>query len=122
MKRMQLKHWQDPVTALLGAWFSVSPWVLGFQDNTSAMAASIAIGLALVVTGLGAMLWPKAWEPWVTGALGVGALASPWLLGFADLVVASRNAMIVGAAAVVLAAWVLVNRGEHGWGHNGLAH
>src|SRR5882724_11628663 len=26
----QMKHWQDPVNAVLGAWLILSPWVLGF--------------------------------------------------------------------------------------------
>ena len=28
-----MKHWQDPINVLLGAWLAVSPWVLGFQDQ-----------------------------------------------------------------------------------------
>ena len=96
MKRMQLKHWQDPVSALLGAWFALSPWVLNYQDNDAALAASVALGLGLATTSLLAMFDSNAWERWIAGAIGVGALASPWLLGFAEHAVASRNALAVG--------------------------
>jgi hypothetical protein len=31
MTMKQVKHWQDPVNAVLGVWLIVSPWVLGFS-------------------------------------------------------------------------------------------
>src|SRR2546429_6629415 len=39
-----MKHWQDPINVLLGAWLAVSPWVLGFQDQMAPTANGVVIG------------------------------------------------------------------------------
>jgi hypothetical protein len=67
----QLKHWQDPVSALLGVWLIVSPWVLGFQSETAVMANFVVAGIALAAVALGAVFLPQAWEEWTEVALGV---------------------------------------------------
>ena len=123
MKHWQLKHWQDPVTALLGAWFAVSPWVLGVQDNTTVLATCLALGAALLLASVGAMFDSMNWEHWLAGAIGIGALASPWLFGFSELSQVTTNAVAVGLAAVVLAAWVLAQeqRPGDGLGHDRMA-
>lgn len=122
MNTTQLKHWQDPVTALLGAWFSVSPWLLKFQDNTPALWSALALGVLLILSGLGATIKPQSWEHWAEGVIGLCAVASPWVLGFAQHAVATRNAVIVGVAAIAIAAWALIERGEVSWPRDGLAH
>lgn len=106
MKRMQLKHWQDPVATLLGAWFAVSPWILGIEAS-SARAVCVALGLVLMLTGISAMRKASGWEYWVVGPTGFAAFLSPWMFGFADESLARGNAMVTGLAAIVLAAWVL---------------
>src|SRR2546429_9845780 len=57
-----MKHWQDPINVLLGAWLAVSPWVLGFQDQMAPTANGVVIGLALIAAALGAIFMPRAWE------------------------------------------------------------
>lgn len=111
-----MKHWQDPVNALLGAWLILSPWAMGFADRQVAMAGCVAVGALLLATALGAIFVPKAWEEWVEVALGVWLMASPWLLGFADLAVAMQVAVWTGLAVTVLALWVLATDKEFsGW-------
>lgn len=80
MKRMQLRQWQDPAATLLGAWFAVSPSVLGIQAN-SARGVCVALGLALMLTGISAMLKAKGRECWVVGPTGFVAFLSPWIFG-----------------------------------------
>jgi FtsH-binding integral membrane protein len=122
MKHLHLKHWQDPVTALLGAWFAASPWILGFKDNNSAVAASLALGLAVVALAVGSMLATKPWEYWVAGALGIGIAISPWLLDFAGHQAAVRNAGIVGLTLFVLAVWALATETDLGsWRNDRMA-
>ena len=105
--KLQVKHWQDPVVGLLGLWFAGSPWLLDLTYSTAAVAASLALGLALLAVAVGAMLVPHKWERWAAAALGAGAAASPWLLGFADDTVAWRNAVATGLVAALLALWVM---------------
>ena len=110
----QLKHWQDPVNGLLGAWLILSPWVLGMQDNRVAMASFIVIGLLLIATAVGAILLPRAWEEWTGAALGLCLMVSPWVLGFATNTLAVQVAIFTGLAAIVLTLWVLATDKEFG--------
>jgi len=123
MMQMKMKHWQDPVTALLGVWLILSPWALGFQSSTAAMANAVIIGLALAAAAMGTMYVPRAWEEWTVGALGLWMVVSPWVLGFRGLQVARTSAVATGIAIVVLALWVLsTDRDYAGWLHRGAAH
>jgi hypothetical protein len=110
----QMKHWQDPVNALLGAWLILSPWAIGFADQQVAMANFVAVGALLVAAALGAIFVPQAWEEWVEVALGVWLVASPWVLGFADTALAMQNAVLAGLMVTILALWVLATDKEFG--------
>lgn len=110
MKRV--KHWQDPVNALLGTWLIVSPWVLGFHTVTVALVTTVAIGALLVVASVGAMSLPSAWEEWLEAGLGVLLMGLPVLLGFDGIDAALNNALITGATVTLLALWVLASDDE----------
>ncbi|GAA4002412.1 SPW repeat protein [Comamonas faecalis] len=119
----QVKHWQDPLNALLGAWLALSPWVLGYQDQMAPMANGIAIGLALIAASLGAIFVPRAWEEWTEGALGLWMVVSPWALGFSMHMDAMRNAVASGIVILVLALWVLATDKDYSaWMRHGAAH
>ena len=46
----------------------------------------------------------KRWQDWVNAVLGLGFIASPWILGFADTHgLAARSAWILGAAILIVA-------------------
>jgi hypothetical protein len=104
----QVKHWQDPVNAALGAWLMVSPWVLGFQDVVIAVLSMLAIGALLVVCNLGAISVPQAWEEWLDASLGGALMLAPTLLGFDAVDRALMNALLTGGIVTLLALWVLV--------------
>ena len=107
----QLKHWQDPVNALLGLWVLLSPWALGFQDEQTIMLNAVIVGAALVAVALGAIFVPRAWEEWTEGVLGLWLIASPWALGFNTHEQATLNAVVAG-----LALWTLLTDKDYsGW-------
>ncbi len=110
MKRV--KHWQDPVNALLGAWLILSPWILGFQNVVIATTSTAAIGALLIATGLGAMQFAQAWEEWLDVILGLALMLAPVLLGFDAVDAALQNALITGGVVTALALWVLVSDDE----------
>jgi len=110
MKRV--KHWQDPVNALLGAWLILSPWVLGFQGVVVATVSTMAVGALLIASSLGAMQLSQAWEEWLDVILGVALMLSPMLLGFDAVRPALQNALFTGGAVTVLALWVLASDDE----------
>jgi SPW repeat len=107
MTMKQVKHWQDPVNAALGACLALSPWATGFSGDTVATANAVIIGLALIAGALGAMLFPRAWEEWIEAVLGLWLIVSPWALGFSTHADARRAAVVTGIAVAVLALWTL---------------
>lgn len=119
----QLKHWQDPLNALMGAWVILSPWALGFQDSRAAMLNAVVIGLALIAGALGAILVPRAWEELTEGVLGLWLVASPWILGFSMLRDAMLSAVVSGLVVLALALWTLMTDKEYSsWLHDRMAH
>ena len=121
MKHM--KHWQDPLNALLGAWLALSPWVLGFQDQMAPTVSGVVVGLALIAAALGAIFMPRAWEEWTEGVLGLWMLVSPWVLGFSMHMDAMRNAVVSGIVVMVLALWVLFTDKDYSlMRHDSTAH
>jgi hypothetical protein len=116
MAMKQMKHWQDPVNALVGVWLILSPWALGFQSETNALANAVIVGLLLIAAALGAIFVPRAWEEWTEGALGLWLAISPWALGFAGLQYAMISAVASGVVVMVLALWVLMTDKDYaGW-------
>jgi hypothetical protein len=117
-----MKHWQDPVNAVLAAWLVLSPWVLGYATARVATLNAAVVGVALAAAALGAMLTPRAWEEWTEALIGVWLVASPWLLGFAAVTNAMYMAVGIGVVVVVLAAWTLATDKDYGEWLRGLAH
>ncbi len=102
-----IKHWQDPVNAVLGVALVLSPWVLDYSSESFAMSNAVVIGVALVATALGAMLAPKAWEEWTEAVLGLWMIMSPWVLAFTHVQAAMYVAVGIGLIVVLLALWTI---------------
>ena len=109
----QVRHWQDPVNALLGTWLILSPWAIGFADDRIVTANFVLVGVLLVAAAIGAIIVPKAWEEWLEVALGAWLIASPWVLGFAGALMPMQNALFSGLLVVILALWVLGSDEEY---------
>lgn len=107
-----VKHWQDPVNALLGAWLVASPWVLGYQSMLVAAAVTTASGALLIASSVEAMQVPQAWEEWLDVMLGIGLMLAPLLFGFDGVAPALQNALLTGGVVTVLAISVLVTDDE----------
>jgi hypothetical protein len=58
------------------------------------------------------MAVPGAWEEWLDALLGGALMAAPLLLGFDGVDAALQNALLTGAAVVVLALSVLATDDE----------
>jgi hypothetical protein len=110
----QLKHWQDAVNVVLGAWLALSPWAMGYAADMTPMTNALIVGLALIAVALGAILVPRAWEEWSEAALGLWAMVSPWVLGFAGHYDARLVAVATGAVILALALWTLATDKEYG--------
>ncbi|MBK6008790.1 SPW repeat protein [Ramlibacter ginsenosidimutans] len=105
----RVKHWQDPVNALVGVWLVLSPWALGFQNVVIATTTTMGIGALLFASSVGAMQFPQDWEEWLDVVLGVVLMLLPVVFGFDDVQPALVNAMVSGAIVTLLALWVLAS-------------
>ncbi len=108
----QVKHWQDPVNAVLGAWLVLSPWALGFSGDTVAMANFVVVGLLLLAAALGAIFLPRSWEEWTESVLGLWLVVSPWLIGYSGVEAAKADAILSGLVILTLALWALQDEGN----------
>ena len=114
----QLKHWQDPVNALLGAWLALSPWVVGYVLDAAANYNAVVVGALLIAAALGAMFIPKAWEEWTEAVLGLWLIVAPWALRFSDDRLARNTAVCTGIIVALLALWTLATDKEYSaWMH-----
>lgn len=111
----QIKHWQDPVNAVIGAALVLSPWAAGYAEEMVATTNAVVVGLALIATAFGAMLAPKAWEEWTEAILGLWMVISPWALGYGHLQMAMLVAAVGGLAVVALAVWTLATDKDFGF-------
>jgi SPW repeat len=44
--------WEEWVSAVLGAWLVISPWVLGFSGNAGALLTHLLIGIVAIILAL----------------------------------------------------------------------
>lgn len=113
---MTIKHWQDPVNLVLGAWLIVSPWALAHQGEAVPTWNAVVLGLLIAAAAIWEMVQVKAWQEWANVVFGLWLIASPWVLGFAAVTAAMYNAVIIGIIAAVLALWALgTDRDIGGW-------
>lgn len=113
---MKVKHWQDPVSVIAGAWLAVSPWVFSYQMESQPMWNAVIVGILMALIALYALFQVSAWEEWLNFVLAAWLIASPWVLGFSAHTAAMLNAVIVGALVVVLSLWALgTDRDIGGW-------
>jgi SPW repeat len=112
----KIKHWQDPLSLILGLWLVASPWVLGHQAQANPTWNAVILGVLISVAALFALFRVMAWEEWTNVVLGVWLVVSPWVLGFSALVPAMWNAVIVGIVVAALALWALgTDKDIGGW-------
>jgi hypothetical protein len=96
-----------------------SPWILGFAAGESLAAPTAwVLGAAIVVFAGIAVYMHKAWEEALNIILGICLVASPWVLGFADQVTPTTNAVIVGLLVIAFGVWaMLMDTSVQKWWH-----
>ena len=116
---MTPRRWQDGVNAVLGLWMFASPSILKFADAGSpATRTAWILGVAIVVFACIAIYMPKAWEEALNILLGIGLIASPWVVGYADQTRPTASAVIIGVLVTALALWaMLTDTAVQKWWH-----
>lgn len=92
--------------ALLGLVLVAAPFVLGYQDQTTAMWTSIILGLVVAaVAGYKAIVNDKGrWEDWLAALAGLLAIVLPFVL-FSAETAAVWTGVVIGALVVLLAGY-----------------
>ncbi|WP_207481577.1 SPW repeat protein [Arenibaculum pallidiluteum] len=94
----------DVLNAVLALVLFCAPWVFGFAGQSA--AAWNAWLTAVVIGGIAvaAVFAFATWEEWANLVLGLWAVVSPWVLGFAGLPAAMWSHVGVGVGVAALAA------------------
>lgn len=93
----------DIANIVVGIALVLSPWVLGFAAEAAAAWNAWIVGALIALVAIGALVSFAEWEEWVNLVLGVWALVSPWLLGFAAVTAAVWVHVVAGLIVAVLA-------------------
>lgn len=102
--------WRNMVCIVAALWLCISPLALHFKLDSVVSGDTDIVGIFIAALSIIALASHHAWEQWTKIILGAWLLASPWVLGFGQHIVATRDITIVGAGVVILSLWSLVNR------------
>lgn len=103
-------RWKDWLNGLVGVWFLVSPWILGLSENTSILWTGVTLGVLIALASVWALITPEGQVPELCNmVLGLIAFIAPWVFSFAVETAGAWNAWIVGAVALILGAWALMD-------------
>ena len=81
MRKFRREAVMDMYILVIGAFLFISPWLFGYTREIVRLD-SWAIGAAVVVLSLAAMLLFAEWEEWLSALLASWLIVSPWVLGF----------------------------------------
>src|SRR5689334_13523420 len=88
----------DLYNLVLGAFLIASPWLF-HMTREAARVETWGVGALLVAISMATLLAFSLWEEWITFAVGIWMIASPWLLGFMHTPAMKLN---IGIGAVVV--------------------
>jgi hypothetical protein len=58
--------WEEWLNLIVGLWTLVSPWVLGFQGNTKAMAVCVIVGILVAILAAVEIWMQSHTPPWLS--------------------------------------------------------
>jgi hypothetical protein len=94
-------HWEDWCDWALGFWIVLSPWILGFEHQTTATRTAVIVGALVILSEVVTLSAFRVWEEWINVALGVWLALSPFVLGIMG--VARANFATAGTIIAALA-------------------
>lgn len=109
--------WQNWINALLGVWFIISPWAVGFSSNSGALWTAIIIGLIQVIVAVWAVSqqdvsgW-NVWQTWVSLLTGIWFIIMPFVFGLSSNQGELWTGIIFGVVTAVLSLWVMGGQGD----------
>jgi hypothetical protein len=112
-----MSRFQDWDDIAVGLWIFLSPWLIGYDTTVPPAAwAAWALGATVCVLGCIAVVLPRLWEEPLNVVLGIGLIASPWVLGFSHHIVLLAQFSVAGILVIGLAIWALgTDERVHRW-------
>ena len=107
------QQWQDWTSWALGIWLCLSPWILQFALDSTAMQNAVIVGFLIILAEVITLSVFQVWEEWINVALGAWLVASPWILSIQSRS-ATVNFIIVGVLVIGLAIYEMREVGERG--------
>ena len=95
------------LNALIGAWFTSAPWVIGFADQSGALSLSTFFGIIQIIVslwGLDKHGW-SAWQNWISAITGVWFVIFPFIYSLTNGEVWSS--VILGLITIIFSLWNL---------------
>lgn len=108
---MNAVKWRNGLIAVLGAWFIVAPWFLGFSTHAGALWLSIILGAVQLLAA--ASVWMRkddatgyrVWQSWTTLVTGIWFILQPFVLALSQNGGEAWTGVIFGAVTGALALW-----------------
>jgi len=100
--------WHGFVELCIASWLFVSPFVLGFFENTGASLSCMLIGGLIISTSLLSMSRETPRVEWATLFVSIILLASPWLLFYSHLLIAVFNVSICGVMLIIFSSLAMI--------------
>ena len=95
------------INAVIGIWFVIAPWMLGFSYDTGATSASIVFGSLQVIMsfwGVTKSGW-NSWQNWISLITGLWFILFPFIYSLTDGVLWSS--VVLGLMTVLFSLWSL---------------
>ncbi|AWK86013.1 SPW repeat protein [Azospirillum thermophilum] len=94
----------DIVNLVLGAVLFLAPWLFGFADQMAPAWNAWGTGVVIVALAVAAIFAFAVWEEWANLLVGLWAVVSPWVLGFAGNAQAMWSHVAIGLVVALLSA------------------
>lgn len=94
----------DGINLALAVWLFLSPWIVGFADDTPAAWTAWLTAIAIGAFAIAALTAFAEWEEWINLVLGLWAIVSPWVVGFSANQAAMMVLVLTGLVVAVVAA------------------
>jgi hypothetical protein len=115
LKSLSAKSWtaSDIIHSVAGLGLLLSPWYLGYSEETYATWNAWIVGAVVTLIAVGALIAFHGYEEWLHLVLGLWTIMAPWALGFAATATAMWAHVITGLVIALFAAasvWFIHNR------------
>lgn len=96
------------IDILVGIWLVISPFLLGYSGNTSALWNDIISGILVIIFAATQTIQSKeriTWPAWISLLIGIWLVLAPFALNNSAVSGTLWNEIISGIIIIALAAW-----------------